>query len=839
MITGAQMRIRRSLAWLTTINISDRDAQRRGRVAILLACGMIGACILAIPVALSVAARDRALLSLLFGAIFYLAAIIIVRRGRVDLGALVIIFPTTLIIFGSMIFAGGLQIRPLYLVLSVLLASMLLPPRGVWIVALINLLAFALAYLLLQGTLLPEPLGSQIITATVIIISITALVGSLGANSMRAALMQADRAQQELQAANAELRARIQERERADARFTTIFNTSPLGITITSLTDGRFIDMNPSFEKLTGRPRDEMLGHPMHRLPLWAEPIDHDHLIAAAYSTTATAIESRYRTADGGLRDVLISLEPIELNGERCLLAIYLDITDRIRAEAALRTANERFELAAAVVHAVIYEWDLEHNRVVRSQGLTSVLGYARDEVMTSDNWWTTNIHPEDAPGVWQHIATVLANGAMFDIEYRFRHHDGSYRHISDHGIVIRHDDGRAIRIVGSMQDITERRRLEAQYVQSQKLESIGRLAGGVAHDFNNLLTVISGNAALARSALPADHTAAADLQSVLDASQRAARLVQQLLAFARKQLLEPKILDLNQVFADIHDLLQRLVGSTITITMELRSDVGMIRADPTQIEQVLINLIVNARDAMANGGMITVTTANALIDEAYAVEHVGAQPGRYVLFTVSDTGSGIPPAIRARLFEPFFTTKEVGHGTGLGLATCYGIVKQHGGSIWCESEEGRGTTFLVYLPRIDGRPEESSTHVDAPIAHVGGTVLVAEDDAAVRSYTARILRGWGYTVLEAADGVEAIAAINANPAPVRLAIADVIMPRMNGVALAEQLLAQHPEMRIIFTSGYSERDALPHTPEAPPALLEKPFSPEELAQRIQQVLNA
>ena len=694
-------RFRQLLQSLMTVPSADINMRRRGRVTIILAFGMLVAVAMALPVALSVPDRAMSLTALAAGTGFYILAILVARRGKVNYGALLTIFPTTLIIAGTILYSGTLQIRPFYLLLSVLIATLTLRPRGIWIVACINLMALALLTLAVSNTQPLDMFERQALTGAVILIVITSLVGSLGSSSVQSALASADEARQQGEQANAELRLRIAEHEQAEARFAAIFNTSPLGILIISLETGRIIDLNPSFADLVGYRRADLIGGQLTRMAFWDEPLDRDGMVAAAFSGKPTELEIRYHRSDGELRDALVSLMPIGINGERCILSIYIDITDRLRAEANLRQANERFELAAAVVQAMICEQDLVHDRVVRSQGITTVLGYPPDQGPVTRGWWDERLHPDDRERVLAEVDALMVDASTYELEYRLLHHDGSYRSMSDHGMIIRDDDGHPVRIISSMLDITERRRLEAQYLQSQKMESIGRLAGGIAHDFNNLLTVINGAAALAYAQLPETHQVRADLHTILDTSHRAARLVQQLLAFARRQILEPQNLELNQLIHDIHELLQRLLGTTASMQLDLAADLGLVRADPSQIEQVLINLIVNARDAMPDGGLVRIATRNIELDEDYVAAHVGAQVGSYVMLVVSDNGSGIAPDVRSRIFEPFFTTKETGKGSGLGLATCYGIIKQHGGSIWCESEPGQGTTFNIYLPRL------------------------------------------------------------------------------------------------------------------------------------------
>jgi signal transduction histidine kinase len=388
--------------------------------------------------------------------------------------------------------------------------------------------------------------------------------------------------------------------------------------------------------------------------------------------------------------------------------------------------------------------------------------------------------------------------------------------------------------------DITERRSLEDQLRQAQKMEGIGRLAGGIAHDFNNLLTAIGGRCYLVLDQLAPDHPLRHDLEIVQDAAERAARLTHQLLAFSRKQVLEPRVLDLTATVADIEPLLQRLIGEDIEVTMTLGSALGSVKVDPGQIEQLIINLAVNARDAMPQGGRLTLLTANVSLDEAYARLHAGVEPGRYVMLVVNDTGHGMDATTQARIFEPFFTTKEEGKGTGLGLATVYGIVKQSNGHIAVESAPGQGATFKIYLPIVDALPT-----TDAPVKGSGATprgsetVLLVEDDEALRSLAREILQVQGYTVLEAGVPGDAMRIAAGHQTPIHLLVTDVVMPQMNGKQLADRLRSGRPELKVLFMSGYTDSAIVEHGVLEPGIqFLHKPFTPAGLGAKVREALD-
>ena len=369
-------------------------------------------------------------------------------------------------------------------------------------------------------------------------------------------------------------------------------------------------------------------------------------------------------------------------------------------------------------------------------------------------------------------------------------------------------DDGRVV--FATVVDITARKAAESQVLQAQKLESIGRLAGGVAHDFSNMLFAIRGFTDMliedmegSRQGVPFDIEAGLrSLRSIEDAAERASVLTQQLLAFGRRQLVQPKVLDLNGSVRSVEPLLQRLIGETVELRLSLATRAGRIRADPGQIDQILLNLVVNARDAMPDGGTITIETGNAVFDEAYAMEHFAVEPGEFVLLAVSDTGVGMDYETRKHIFEPFFTTKELGRGTGLGLATTYGIVQQTGGHIWLYSEPGRGTTFKLYFPRVDG--ELMGVNPTAIPSETRGTVLLVEDEDAVRSMTRQALRRAGWTVIEASSGGDAIQLIESMVHPIDALITDVVMPGISGIRLAETVLDRLPHVRVVLMSGYT-----------------------------------
>jgi PAS domain S-box-containing protein len=451
------------------------------------------------------------------------------------------------------------------------------------------------------------------------------------------------------------------------------------------------------------------------------------------------------------------------------------------------------------------------------------------------------DLHDQGDPANREQMRSFIRAGyRLADSETR-EHDRAGRRRVFLNNVVGFIEDGHLVRVWGTQRDVSDQRRLEEQFRQSQKMEAVGQLAGGIAHDFNNLLTAILGNTQLLLRDLPPGDAMRSDVEEIRKAAERAAGLTRQLLAYSRRQMLQPELLDLNVVVAEMDRMLRRLIGEHITLVSVPAPDLARVRADPSQLEQVLVNLVVNARDAMPEGGRLTIETANVDLDAAYAQEHLGAAPGAYAMLAVTDTGTGMDVTVRAHLFEPFFTTKEVGKGTGLGLATVYGIVKQSGGHISVYTEVGQGTSFKVYLPRV-GAPDQPSAPVPARPAATRGseTVLVVEDEPAVLALTCRVLEAEGYTVLCASDGTDALRLVERHGGAIHLLLTDIVMPGMSGRELAEQLAVRRAGIRILYMSGYPGDAAVHHgTLVRGSAFLQKPFTPEGLCRRVRDVLDA
>ncbi len=515
------------------------------------------------------------------------------------------------------------------------------------------------------------------------------------------------------------------------------------------------------------------------------------------------------------------------------------DITEQHQAVEALRTAEERMRFALQSADVGI--WDMDHRTGVLtwSETLEAHYGLLPGTFGGTFDEFVERVHPDDRAAVLDAMGKAMKEGADFSIQNRTIWPDGTVRWLAGAGRVFLGPRGEPVRSLGISLDTTERRKLEEQYFQAQKMEAIGRLAGGVAHDFNNLLTAILGFAELLLAGRTPGDSDYADIMEIQKAGTRASALTRQLLAFSRKEIIEPTLLNVNVVVADMRNMLERLIGEDVRFVLRLRPDSAPIRADRGQVEQIIMNLAVNARDAMPGGGTMTIETANVELDEHYTRMHLGAKPGAYVALTVTDTGTGISPQVRSRLFEPFFTTKEQGKGTGLGLATIHGIVMRSGGSVGVYSEVGQGTSFKVYFPRADGA--EPAGAAVAPPAHGRRgteTVLVVEDAEGLRKLTRRLLERQGYTVLIAADADEALTLFEQHRA-IDVLLTDVVMPGASGPELSRQLIEQQPSLHVIYMSGYTE-DAITHHGVLKPGIefLHKPFTAETLGRKIREVLD-
>jgi PAS domain S-box-containing protein len=531
------------------------------------------------------------------------------------------------------------------------------------------------------------------------------------------------------------------------------------------------------------------------------------------------------------------------------LVGIVQDVTERKQVEEALEKSRQKYEALVNSIDGIVWEADpntLQFTFV--SKQAEQLLGYPLEQWFTEPGFWKEHIHQEDREGVIALCVKAREEKRTTDFEYRMLASDGRWLWLRNMVSVALESD-RAARLQGVMLDIDKGkqaeealRRSEQQFRQSQKMEAIGRLAGGIAHDFNNLLTGITGYSELLLNSLKPEDPMRGNLEEIRKAAARAASLTHQLLAFSRQQVLRPVILDLNALLANLHKMLRRLIGEDIELVTLLGPGLGRVEADRGQMEQVIMNLVVNARDAMPEGGRLILETANEELDEAYARTHPPTEPGSYVMLAISDTGCGMGPDTLARIFDPFFTTKEQGKGTGLGLSTVYGIIKQSDGYIWAYSEPGQGTTFKVYLPQVQGEVSVEAETVPAPVELPLGseTVLLVEDEDSVRNLVRTILRKNGYTVLEARHGAEALRVAIQHTGPIHLMLTDVVMPLMSGRQLAERLAPLRPDMKVMYMSGYTDQAIVHHGVLEPGTIfLQKPFTPNSLACKVREVLDA
>jgi PAS domain S-box-containing protein len=602
--------------------------------------------------------------------------------------------------------------------------------------------------------------------------------------------------------------------------------------------DRKYTYVNEGYAQLLGTvPREQMIGR--QTAEVTTQEIQH-----GLAEEVRTAIEKDGRwlgvidLPSGGTRiPVELAVTALPEGG---VVLLSRDLRERRKAEQARAEAETKYRMIVEQVAAISYiaEPGVNGRWHYVSPQIESILGYTAEEWVADSENWLKYVHPDDHAAVNDAERAGL-QGKSFQAEYRMTRKDGTTVWISDTATISKGSADHPL-MEGLLVDISERKLMEMQSQQARRMEAVGRLAGGIAHDFNNLLTIIKGYTELARQRAEGLPALKNDIERIDDASERAAALVRQLLAFSRKQVLQPKNIDLNGIVNGLEQLLRRLMGEDIRIQTKLSADIGTIKADPSQIEQVLMNLVVNARDAMPHGGRLTIETTNAELDQAYASEHVSVRPGHYVMLAVSDSGMGMSPETVAHIFEPFFTTKGGSRGTGLGLATSYGIVKQSGGYIWVYSEPGHGTTFKVYLPRVDESADAAPAARLKTVPQKGTeTILLVEDEEAVRDLTQTVLTSYGYKVIVTQNPGHA-QSIAETGIPIHLVLTDVVMPSMSGRELVQKLTANYPHLRVLYMSGYTD-DIITSGGILEPGLafLQKPFTPATLAQKVRDVLDA
>ena len=637
---------------------------------------------------------------------------------------------------------------------------------------------------------------------------------------------------------------------KSEEKFAKVFRGSPVAKVLARIESegNRIVDANEAFERLSGYRREEAIGRLAQQdLGLFADPREYDEYLKQFRGSGRTRdFEFQFRRKTGEIGTGLISAESMELDGQPWMITTTIDITK-------LKKAQERYRLISENAADVIWMWDLEEGRgVYISPSVRQLRGFSPEEIVDQpmDQAMPADTCRMVAAETERRRAAVESGDESARIktsEMEFLRKDGTIVATETVTKLVSDERGRVRYVIGVSRDITELKRaaaekakIEDQLRQAQKLESVGRLAAGVAHDFNNLLTVINGYSRLLLGRLKAEDPLRSSLEEIHKAGERAAALTRQLLAFSRKQILQPRVLDLNRVVEEVRPMLERLMGEDVEVCVQLHTEATTTYADPNQLQQVLMNLAANSRDAMPDGGRFSIETGFVEWDESHAQLRPGAHAGRYVVLAVSDTGEGMSEEARGHIFEPFFTTKEVGKGTGLGLSTIHGIVEQSGGHVEVASELGRGTTFQIYLPRVMDAPADSGRPEAVPAMGGQETVLVVEDQAEVRGYAAAALQAYGYHVIEAANAAEALLVCEREGERIDLILTDVVMPGLSGRELADWLKKLQPGIKVLFMSGYTDDTMVHHGILRKEAeFIQKPFGPGQLALKVREMLMA
>ena len=646
---------------------------------------------------------------------------------------------------------------------------------------------------------------------------------------------------EDVNALTASVQRELNERRRAEESYRLLFEGNPSPMWVYDAETHRFLAVNDAAIAAYGYSRDEFVALAIEDIRSPEEVGRLSALLADRELDPGLRCSGvwRHKRKDGAEFDAEITSHDHRFEGRAARVVISLDVTERVRAEQALRRSEARYRDLFENASDLIVTGDLDGRLTAVNETCLRVLGYSREEMagakINLNDFIARDKRAQAVAARDQKLADADAT-TVYESELVAR--DGRRIQVEIASRLIL-EDGVPVGTEAICRDISERKQLEEQLRQGQRLEAIGRLAGGIAHDFNNLLTVISGYAEVLLEGR--DRNAEPELDQIAAAAERAAILTRQLLAFSRRQVLQPRVLQLNDVVEGLTPMLSRLIGEDVELVATLAPSLGPVHADPSQLEQVLVNLAVNARDAMPKGGLLTIRTANVELDDEYVAQHTDAVVGPHVMLSVSDTGVGMDAETLSHVFEPFFTTKPVGVGTGLGLSTVYGIVRQSGGSVWAYSEPGHGTTFKALLPRA-GSPatEEATSAPEAAAANGSETILLAEDEESLRRLTARILERHGYEVIAAETASEAAQIAERSGRKIDLLLTDVVMPELSGSALAERVTRLLPDVRVLFMSGYSDEVVTRNGTLTPgSAFLEKPFSGNELAAKVRETLDA
>jgi|GEM_PF-4989942 len=637
-------------------------------------------------------------------------------------------------------------------------------------------------------------------------------------------------------------------RRLSEEKFSKAFKASPVWVSITSLEDGRFLEVNDAFSQVTGYSRQEAVGKTSFDLGFWINPENDRQPALELFRRQGffRNLETRMRFKDGRVHDMLWSVDPIDYEGQTCFLNVLNDVTELKQAEAALRASEEKHRLLVESVGAIVWRGDPQTLAFTYvSQQAEALLGHPLAEWTASPDFWIDHLHPDDRAWAPKQRAEALSWGGENQIEYRMLAADGREVWLRDIVKPIL-DQGRVREVVGVMVDVSDRHRvaaekaaLERQLAQAQKMEAIGTLAGGIAHDFNNILAGITGYAELALESAAQGRDNSGDLRQILRSAQRAGFLVRQVLAFSRRVETHLRPLDLNLELSQAAALLERTIPKMIALTITPAEAPALVSADPAHIQQILVNLAANAQDSMPEGGRLTIAVRKLTLDQDQVLDQATIPAGAYVVLSVADTGQGIPAANLPHIFEPFFTTKGVGQGSGLGLSTVFGLVKDHGGHIVCRSQPGQGATFEVFLPGLAATPAPEPAEPPAP-ARGQETILAVDDEPALLTVARRTLESQGYRVLTARSGEEALEQYREHPGQIDLVLMDLGMPGMGGARCLLQLRALDPAARVLIASGYApDAYAGPEVRQAARGFLAKPYRRHELLQAVRQALDA
>jgi PAS domain S-box-containing protein len=623
----------------------------------------------------------------------------------------------------------------------------------------------------------------------------------------------------------------------SEARYQTLFQYAEVGVVLADW-ESRCIDVNPKACRMFGYSREEFIGLHVSDLVAETEIRNVGMALGQIADRSDHHREWQLRRKDGSVfpADVVATRMPDET-----LLGVVTDISERRHAEDRLAESEQNYRELVEFSNTIIVRWKADGHITFLNDFGQRFFGYSADEIV-GQHVIGTIVPPRESSGrdLAKLMEFIRANPAAFEqnINENIRR-NGQRVWISWTNRIVRDPQGQVVEFVSFGSDITERKKLEDQLRQSQKMEAIGRLAGGIAHDFNNLLTIISGYSEVLLAIPEMAANVRESVKAISEAGARAASLTRRLLGFSRQTILHPQILDLNAVITDMGKMLRRLIGEDIVFTTVLDPNLSRVRVDPSHLDQILMNLAVNARDAMPKGGALTIETANVQLGEEHAVTYAGCRTGQHVMLAITDTGHGMTPAVMERIFEPFFTTKEVGKGTGLGLAMVFGIVQQSGGCIHVFSEPGAGTIFRIYFPVAAAQAAIKND----PASHAGArgteTVLLVEDEEAVRALALLSLQIHGYKVIPAKDGNDAVRIMQTRRGSLDMVLTDVVMPDISGPALVERLRGQFPQMKVLFMSGYADDAMVRHGLQKDGvSFIQKPYTPLELARKVRQVLD-